>query len=290
MNLERIMRKSFIVNFFLIAIKVASGIVFNSLSLIADGIHSISDLLSDVFVILGIRHSVKPADEDHPFGHGKFEYVLSLFLGLSIILIAYNLGKNVYLNFSVTPKIPSIISLIVVVFVVVVKLILARYLIKQGDLQDSEIIKASGKESLTDVYSSIVVFVGIISVIIGNKWNNELLLKGDKVASIIIALFIVKIGVEIISSSIKSLQGYAVKKEVSDSYIEIINQIEGVIKVDNLDMITYGPYYQALVDIRVNGNITVTQGHDIAQRVQERLNQDEKICHVIVHVNPEVKK
>lgn len=290
MNLEHIMRKSFIVNFFLIILKIISGILFSSLSLIADGIHSTSDLLSDVFVILGIRHSVKPADEDHPFGHGKFEYVLSLFLGLSIILIAYNLGKNVIENFNVIPKIPSVISLVVVILVVVIKLILARYLIRQGQIQDSEIIKASGKESLTDVFSSIVVFIGIISVIIGNQLQIDFLLNGDKIASVIIALFIVKIGIEIILSSIKSLQGYAVKQEICDTYKEMITQVEGVINVDNLDMITYGPFYQALVDIRVNGDISVKQGHDIAQEVQERLNQDEKICHVIVHVNPEVKK
>ena len=84
MKHEMIMRKSLFVNIGLVIIKIISGIFFNSIALIADGVHSLSDLLSDVFVILGIRHSVKPADEDHPFGHGKFEYVLSFILGLTI--------------------------------------------------------------------------------------------------------------------------------------------------------------------------------------------------------------
>ena len=90
----KIMRNSFYVNIFLIVVKVLSGIFFNSVALIADGVHSISDLMSDVFVILGMRQVSKPADKEHPFGHGKFEYVLSLFLGMSIILVAYNLGKS----------------------------------------------------------------------------------------------------------------------------------------------------------------------------------------------------
>ena len=90
MKLQSIMKKSFIVNFFLIIVKILFGIIFGSIALIADGVHSVSDLLSDIFVILGINHSLKPADEDHPFGHGKFEYVLSFILGLSIILIASN--------------------------------------------------------------------------------------------------------------------------------------------------------------------------------------------------------
>ncbi|MCF7925452.1 MAG: cation transporter, partial [Candidatus Izimaplasma sp.] len=83
MKLKQIMYRSFVVNSLLIVIKIISGFIFNSVALVADGVHSISDLLSDVFVILGIGHSFKPADDDHPFGHGKFEYVLSLLLGLS---------------------------------------------------------------------------------------------------------------------------------------------------------------------------------------------------------------
>ena len=287
MKQESVMRRSFIVNIFLVVLKIISGIIFNSVALIADGVHSVSDLLSDVFVILGIRHSSKPADEDHPFGHGKFEYVLSFILGLSIITIAYNLGKNVIVNFNDTPLIPDVIGLVVVVIVVVLKLLLSRYLIHQGKVLDSEIITASGKESFTDVISSMVVFVGILSVILGDRFNNDILLKGDKVASILIALFIVKIGVEIILNAIRSLQGKAVKPEVNDYYRDVINNIDGVIEVDHLDMIAYGPYYQALVDIRVDGNITVKEGHDIAKRVSDHLNKDEKISHVIVHVNPE---
>ena len=287
MKLERVMRKSFFVNIILVIIKLISGVLFNSLALIADGVHSISDLLSDVFVILGIRHSVKPADEDHPFGHGKFEYVLSFILGLSIILIAYNLGKNVIVNFDEPTKIPATISLVVVLVVVIAKFILARYLIKQGEIQDSEIVSASGKESLTDVFSSVVVFIGIISVIVGNNINAPWMLKGDKIASVIIAIFIVKIGVEIIFGSIKSLQGTAVKPEINQRYRDMINSVTGVIEVDHLVMITYGPYYQALVDIRVDGNMSVKAGHDIAKRVNDLLYEDEKICHVIVHVNPE---
>ncbi len=287
MKLTGIMTKSFIVNIFLVVLKIISGIIFNSYALIADGVHSISDLMSDVFVILGIKHSLKPADDEHPFGHGKFEYVLSFVLGLSIILIAYNLGKNVIINFNNIVKVPSIISLIVVVVVVIIKLYLATYLIRKGKEVDSQIISASGKESLTDVFSSIVVFFGIVSVIIGERLDITWLLKGDKVASIIIAVFIVKIGAQIIYDAVKSMQGKSVSKEICAVYKNQIKNIKGVIDVDHIDMISYGPYYQALVDIRVDGNKTVKQGHDIADRVTKELYDSEKICHVVVHVNPE---
>ena len=287
MNLQGIMKKSFAVNIFLVILKIASGLLFNSYALIADGVHSISDLMSDVFVILGIKHSLKPADDEHPFGHGKFEYVLSFVLGLSIILIAYNLAKNVITNFDDIAKVPSMISLIVVIAVVIIKLFLARYLIKKGKETDSQIISASGKESLTDVFSSIVVFFGIISVIIGEQIGLDLLLKGDKIASIIIAIFIVRIGALIIYDAVKSMQGKSVSKEICSVYKKQIQQIDGVIDVDHIDMIAYGPYYQALVDIRVDGNKTVTEGHDIAENVTKALYDNEKICHVVVHVNPD---
>ena len=290
MRLESIMKRSFIVNIFLIAIKIFSGIFFNSIALIADGVHSISDLLSDVFVILGIRHSLKPADDEHPFGHGKFEYVLSLMLGVFILIIAYGLGKEVITNYNEPVVIPGIVSLIVVIFVVVVKLFLARYLIRKGKEEDSQIVSASGKESLTDVFSSIVVFVGILAVLIGEKFDIAVFLKGDKIASVIIALFIVNIGIRIIYEAITSLQGKAVHPEICDEYKLSIEKIEGVMGVDKIDMITYGPYYQALIEIKVDGNIKVREGHDIAEHVSDILYSDEKICHVVVHVNPGVKK
>ena len=286
MKHELIMRKSLFVNIGLVIIKIISGIFFNSIALIADGVHSLSDLLSDVFVILGIRHSVKPADEDHPFGHGKFEYVLSLFLGISIILIAYNLGKTVVMNWDDTLGIPGVVSLVVVLVVVVVKLILARYLIRKGKEIDSEIISASGKESFTDVISSGVVFVGVLGVILGNQWNISWMLRGDKVASIIIALFIIRIGILIILDAIKSIQGKSVSEEITKGYLACIEDVDGVIDVDQLDMIAYGPYYQAIVEIQVDGHKTVVEGHAIANKVEQELMGKEKICHVSVHVNP----
>lgn len=289
MKLESIMKRSFIVNIFLVVVKIITGFLFNSVALIADGVHSISDLLSDVFVILGIRHSLKPADDEHPFGHGKFEYVLSLMLGVFILIIAYGLGKEVITNYDEPVVVPGLITLIVVIIVVVIKLFLARYLIKKGEEEDSLIIKASGRESLTDVFSSIVVFIGILSVLIGKRLEINFLLKGDKIASIIIALFIINIGFRIIYEAIIALQGKAVHPEICVKYKELIKDINGVIGVDNIDMIAYGPYYQALVDIQVDGNVSVREGHDIAGEVSDLLYSDEKICHVVVHVNPGVK-
>lgn len=287
MKLESIMRRSFFVNIFLVVLKIITGLFFNSVALIADGIHSVSDLLSDVFVILGIKHSLKPPDDEHPLGHGKFEYVLSFMLGVFILFIAFGLGNEVIDNYNNPVVIPGIVSLIVVIIVVIIKLFLARYLIRKGEEEDSLIVTASGRESLTDVISSVVVFVGILSVLIGEKLEISFLMKGDKIASIIVTLFIINIGIKIIIEAVTALLGKAVKPEICESYKETIKNIKGVINVDSIVMIAYGPYYQVLVDIMVDGDISVKEGHDIAGSVSDKLYSNEKICHVVVHVNPE---
>jgi len=289
MKAKAIMYRSFFVNLFLITVKLVSGLLFASVALIADAVHSTSDLLTDVFVIFGVQHSLKPADDDHPFGHGKFEYVLSFVMGLFIVSIAYNLAKFVISSFNEASEIPNALSLIVVVFVVVAKSFLARYMIKEGKNIQSDVVLASGKESMTDVLSSAVVFVGIVSVLAGDYFDLEFLKKGDKIASVLIAIFIAKVGIEVVIDSIKSLQGKSVSKDVSNHYLTIAEKINGVRKVDKLYMIHYGPYYQVAIDIRVDGRISVEDGHEIATRVSETLYQDEKICHVTVHVNPEVE-
>lgn len=290
MKAKAIMYRSFFVNLFLIAVKLISGLLFASVALVADAVHSVSDLLTDVFVIFGVQHSMKPADDDHPFGHGKFEYVASFVMGIIIISIAYNLIRYVIGSFNEATEIPSPLTLIVVLFVVVVKYLLSRYMIKEGNIIKSDIVLASGKESMTDVLSSAVVFVGIITVFLGDYLGLDFLKKGDKIASIFIAIFIVKVGIEVIIDSIKSIQGKAVSEDICDKYQAFVEQIEGVKNVDKLHMIHYGPQYQVAIDIRVDGQITVEAGHEIANEVTKKLYEDEKICHVIVHVNPEVDK
>jgi cation diffusion facilitator family transporter len=286
MSQKNVMQKSFWVNSGLVIIKIVSGIIFNSAALLADGIHSISDLLSDIFVILGLNHSHKPADDEHPFGHGKFEYILSLFLGVSILIVAYNLGKEVIATWNDVHLIPKTVTLFIVLGVIIIKYVLATYLLKKGKLFDSEVISASGSESFSDVLSSFVVLIGILSVILGNAWTIRWMMNGDKIAAIFIVLFILRIGIKIIYQAIISLQGRSISKDKSIQYLELIKQIEGVIEVDNLVLVAYGPYYQAIVDIQVDGNISVKEGHDIAENVERQLRSNEKICHVSIHVNP----
>ena len=117
---NQVMIKSFVVNAGLIILKALGGIFFASTALIADAIHSLSDFLSDTLVLIGLKHSNKPPDEEHPFGHGKIEYVLSLLLGVGILFIAYQLITHVIGTLRETPSAPSLYAVYVALGVIVI--------------------------------------------------------------------------------------------------------------------------------------------------------------------------
>ncbi len=283
-----VMKKSFSVNAILVIVKITVGIVARSSALLADGIHSLSDLLTDILALFGITQANKPPDKDHPLGHGKIEYVVSLMLGIGILFVAYQLIEGVISNFNQPIQIPGILSLFVAIGVIVVKYILSRYLLKEGEKLSSQIITASGKESMTDVFSSVIVIVGISFVFIGEGFNVPALVYGDRIASVVIAILIVRIALIIIVEATQSLLGKSANQKILDKTRSIANRVPGVIRVDHLDMIVYGHYYQVLIDIRVNGKISVTEGHTIAHKVKQALQEENsKLSHVIVHVNPE---
>ncbi|MFU8787144.1 MAG: cation diffusion facilitator family transporter [Candidatus Izemoplasmataceae bacterium] len=286
MKHSKVMRKSLLVNTLLVITKIITGFLFKSTALIADGIHSLSDLMSDVFVLVGLKQATKPPDDEHPFGHGKLEYVLSMLLGLSILVVAYQLVRNVVVNFRNELTTPSLLTIYVVIFVVVSKFILSRYLISRGNALESQVILASGKESFTDVVSSIIVFVGVVASVLGDRYGINWLRYGDNAAGIVIGVFIVKVAIEIIIDAVRSLLGKSAKPELLASIKSSVEALEGVLGVDHLDMIEFGYYYQVMIDIAVDASITVKEGHDVASKVKRHLKTKENILHVIVHVNP----
>ncbi len=284
---ETVMYRSFFVNAILIFGKIIGGVIFRSSGLIADGIHSLSDFLSDVLVIFGLKHSQKPPDKEHPFGHGKIEYVLSLFLGMMILVIAYQLSRHVVLSFFEDPILPSLFAAVVSLFVIVMKLSLARYIMRHATRLDSQVLKASAQESFTDVLGSVVVIFGILLSFLAEHYTLGFLVYADNFAAIIIIALILRVALVIIIDAIKSILGKSASKDIIKNTRTTIAHIDGVHEVDKLTMIVYGHYYQVMVDIRVDGTQTVKEGHDIASNVKAILMKNKKIGHVIVHVNPE---
>lgn len=288
MNRQRVIIKSLCVNGALSLGKFIGGFVFRSAALIADAVHSLSDFLSDILVMVGIRQSERPPDQEHPYGHGKIEYVFSMLLGFGIIFAAAQIIYNVIINITNDIQVPASPALVVIGVVIVSKYVLSRYILSRGKMLGSQVLIASGKESFAEMLGSVVVLLAVTVSIVGERYGLALLVYGDLIGGLIIGIFLLKVAIGIVAQAITSMLGKNAPTEVLDTTRASIQAVKGVIRVDRLRMIVYGHYYQVIVSIRVDGSITVKMGHDIADNVQSMLKENNpKIAHVTVHVNPE---
>ncbi len=286
MSATQVMKNSLIINLTLSLCKILFGIIFISPALFSDGIHSLSDTLTDIFVMIGIRISKKPADDDHPFGHGKSEYIITLFLGLFIGIVAFTLGLSLYETWDNELIKPSMIVILFSLFSVISKLILSNYLYRKGKELKSVAILASGKESRADSISSMFVLLGVSLTYIGMINDIEYLKYGEKVATIIVIIFIAKVAIGILTMSISSLIGKECDDESAYDIKRIAKMVDGVVRIDKLNTMMHGYYIEVLITVVVEGDITVKAGHDIATEVHNALAKDDRICFVSVHVEP----
>jgi len=281
-KISNIIKVSFTTNFFLALIKVITGSIFKSSALLADGIHSFSDLITDVVAIIGNKLSNKPADYEHPYGHGKTEYITNLIIGLVIIIIGMSLISTT-MHSKIT--IPSIIVIVISIFTIITKFSLSTFLIHKGKKLHNTILIASGKESSMDVISSVVV---LISSTLMQLSNQIIYLKyADKIASIIVGLFIVNAGYQLIKENISIILG---EQETDSIYIETLKEelkdIDFIKSIDNFVLIKYGPYYQLSMEISMDGNISLKEAHINAHKIEDKLKQkDSRISYINIHIN-----
>ena len=193
----KVMRISIFVNIFLSIIKVTFGWLLRSGALVADGIHSLSDLTTDFFAIIGSFLSRKPADHKHPYGHGNIEYITSLVIALMIMIVGFSVIESSIKKDFVTP---SILVALVSFITILCKLVLSNYIIGKGTHYNNQILLASGKESRADVMSSIVVLLSSLLIQFSNYFPP--LAYTDKVATIIVGIFIIRVGFVILKENI----------------------------------------------------------------------------------------
>ena len=282
-----IMGISFFTNSLLAFIKVIIGFIFKSGALIADGVHSFSDLVTDVIAIIGNFISNKPADDKHPYGHGRLEYLTSLIIGTIILLLGFSVISN-SLNKEIV--IPSIVVSIVCIFTIIAKLILSLFLINRGKILKNNILISSGKESSTDVISSIVVLVSSILIQFSNEYS--FFRYADVVATIIVGIFIVRVGFLIIKENVSILIGECeTDEEVVNDLKKLILEFEEVKYVDKVALLKYGPYYKLICEVSIDGNLSFSEAHKIVHDIEDKISDNnEKIKYVTIHANPYVNE
>ncbi len=282
-KITKVLLVSSITNIFLSIIKLIFGFIGKSSVLIADGIHSFSDLSTDIIAILGNKLALKPADKKHPFGHGKTEYITSMIIGIIIIILGLGLINEVF-NKEIT--IPSILIIIVSIFTIISKYIVSCYIYQKGINYNNNILIASGKESKTDVYSSIFVLISIVLMQFSN--TIPIFKYADLVGTIVIAILIIHTGYRVLIDNISILlEEQVIDKDYIKEIKKIILSFDEIIDIGELHILRYGPYYKLLANIIMEDKILLSEAHEIIDKLEATLKQkDEKIKYVYIHMEP----
>ncbi|MDD2435170.1 MAG: GNAT family N-acetyltransferase [Bacilli bacterium] len=277
----RVMLVSVITNIVLIITKLVAGILGKSGAVIADGVHSLSDLITDFFSIIGVKLSKKPSDQKHPYGHGKLEYLTSIGIGLMVLAVGFMI---IYNSAGREVVVPSSFVIIATLFTIVAKFFLSSYVIYKGKQYKNNILLASGKESNADVISSIVVLISSILM----QFEHDILKYADIVASIIVGIFIVRIGFNILKENISIILD---EQETDNEYIEKIKNMiikeEKIKSVDNLILIKFGSYYKLTMEISIDSNVSLLDAHNISHKIEAMIKkEDHAIRYINTHINP----
>ena len=277
----------FFVNAFLILLKFLAGIFGDSQALIADAIHSISDLFTDAVVLFGIKMGRKPPDEEHHFGHARIETLASAIVGLALIGTAIYLGIEAALNIhGHTEHHPTGIALIGAGVSIAFKEALYRYTVIIGRRIKSQLIVANAWHHRSDALSSVAVLLGVAGTLINPSWHIL-----DALAALIVSFFIIKVGFDILKKTLHEFTDTAPRPEIIEQLMKLSRAVEGVMDAHDLRVRISGGFYQAEIHIAVDGQLTVVEGHRIAKTVERCLTEEmDELDRVIVHVDPVVDK
>lgn len=282
-RITHIIRVSMITNFLLSIFKFVFGIFGNSSALVADGIHSFSDLTTDVVAFLGNKLASKPADEKHPLGHGKIEYLTSLTIGVVVLILGLSLIANSMNHDIVTP---SIYIIFVSLFTIIAKYILSSYLIHSGKKHDNTILIASGKESRADVVSSIFVLLSAICMQLQSIV--PIMKYADILASIIVGFFIVHTGFLLIKENVSVIIGeQETDEENIDKIKEILLSDKSILKIDRLTVLKFGYSYSITCELTMDGNLSLLEAHKIIDDLENKIKtMNSRYEYITIHVNP----
>lgn len=261
-----------IVNAVLVAIKFVAGFVGRSSALVADAVHSLTDFISDVIVLVFVRISGKPRDEEHGYGHGKFETLATLIIG--VLLAAAGIGLLVNgamqvwhsLHGGELPE-PTWIALAVAIISIIAKEALFHYTIREGRRLNSDAVVANAWHHRSDSISSIGTMIGIGgAMFFGQKWRIL-----DPLAAVVVSFFIIKAGYDIIKPAINELLEASLPKEQTDEITDIIRSVEGVKGLHNLRTRKVGSSIAIDVHVKMDGNLRLTEAHEIASRIEKAI-------------------
>jgi cation diffusion facilitator family transporter len=263
--------------------KIIGGVVSSSQALIADGIHSLSDLATDVIVLYAMKHSAREADAEHPYGHGRIETLATVVLGLSLLGVAVGIALDAIDRLFNTERLlnPGMLALFIAILSVLSKEAIYHYSMVIARKYRSNLLKANAWHSRSDSISSIIVVIGVLGSMAGLNYL-------DAIAAVGVAFMIAKIGWDLSLHSLRELIDTGLEPERVEAIRATILAVDGVQSLHVLRTRRMGS--DALVDvhIQVNPRLSVSEGHHISETVRAQvIDQIDEVADVMVHIDPE---
>ncbi len=271
---------SIVINTSLFGLKLWAGIVTGSIALMADAWHTLSDSLSSVIVIIGIRLSGKKADRDHPFGHGRWEQISAIFIGILLAIIAFDFFRDSITRFKEKEAVEfGLIAIIVTIVSIVIKEALAQYAFYVGKKTDNMTVKADGWHHRTDALSSLVVLAGIFI----SKWFWWI----DGALGIIISLMLFYATYKIVKEAVNKLLGEEADPELINKIKEIIRSVSSTdLQAHHFHIHNYISHQELTFHIKLRKDMDIESGHRIATKIENKIKEATKIV-ATVHYEPE---
>ncbi len=276
------------INALLIVLKFIAGIAGHSSALVADAIHSLSDFVTDVIVLVFVHISGKPRDRDHAYGHGKFETMATLIIG--VILFAVGIGVFINgmrlvidsLRGAVLPK-PGMLALVIAAVSIVLKEGLYHYTLAKGEKLISQAVIANAWHHRSDALSSVGTLIGIAGAIfLGERWRIL-----DPLAAVAVSFFIMKVACSIARPCVDELLEKSLPRETENEILQTISSVPGVSAPHNLRTRRIGNNIAVEIHLHMDGSVTLAEAHaratEVERRLRERFGQG---THVAVHMEP----
>ncbi|EPU3945045.1 cation transporter [Klebsiella michiganensis] len=272
---------SVVVNLFLSSAQVLAGVFSSSQGLIADGIHSLSDLVADFVVLLANKKSGKPSDSDHHYGHRRYENGASLVIGALLLLVGAGMLWSACGKLLHPASIPSvhITALWVALVALTAKEMLFRYMLRAAKQIQSSMLIANAWHARSDAASSVVVAVGIIGNLAGFAWF-------DPVAALAVGALVTRMGYTFSYDALHDLMDRSVDSDSEQQIITTILATPGVVALHDLKTRRAGDGILIDVHIEVPGDLSVAEGHDIALLARARVLNSQNVLHMMIHIDP----
>lgn len=275
-------------NVFLTIIKFVVGFIARSSALIADAVHSLSDFASDISVLIGLKVASKPVDHDHNYGHGKFETLAAIIVGVMLFVVGigilWNSITTIYDHFNGVPLVrPGTMAIYAIIASILVKEGLYQYTAKSGKSLHSQVLIANAWHHRSDAFSSIAVLIGVSgAILLGDRW-----VILDPISAGLVSFLILKVAAQASYDSFNELMEVSLSKERQKEILDLVGEVPGVSIPHNLKTRKIGNTVAIDMHIKVDNDLSIVKAHDISTLVENKLKETFGADSFIsIHVEP----